>query len=280
MKINLTTNGIFPITKDKNGKDIKDVPDTGYEIAGTLQGEGSLLGTPCLFIRTSGCNLRCAWMGINGDGSPCDTPYSSHNAETNKTNIEDIVQTISHNMGKMKHIVISGGEPTLQMKPLTELCQQLKKFNAGWHITIETNGTLFSEELAETIDLVSLSPKLASSTPWLPNLKNTGIEFNEKWAKIHERKRRNLDVLRKWMDSPCDYQFKFVVSKTVDIEEISKDFQQRLRPKFSKLYLMPEGTTTEDLMETSQWVAAEAINRGWRFSMRLHALLWGIARGV
>lgn len=280
MKINLTEQGVFPITKDKNGTDIKNLPDTSYNHPGTLQGEGGLMGTPCLFIRLSGCNLRCAWVGANGDGSPCDTPYSSHAPETNKMKIEDVVATVAQNMGNMKHIVISGGEPTLQMKALIELCHQLNNENPKWHITVETNGTKFDAHLADAIDLVSLSPKLASSTPWTTNLKNTGIEFDDKWAKIHERKRRNLKALRSWQEGNCDYQYKFVVSKMEDLDEIENDFRKRTWPSYDKLFLMPEGVTPEDLMTTSKWVASEAIKRGWRFSIRLHALLWGIARGV
>lgn len=61
MKINLVNNGIFPIVYDKNGELINEDLDTGFNIAGTLQGEGKLVGTPCLFIRTSGCNIRC-WV--------------------------------------------------------------------------------------------------------------------------------------------------------------------------------------------------------------------------
>ena len=79
-KITLVKNGVFPITKDKHGLPILNLPDTGLPIAGTIQGEGITAGTPCLFIRTSGCNLRCAWEMEDGSVSICDTPYSSHNA--------------------------------------------------------------------------------------------------------------------------------------------------------------------------------------------------------
>jgi len=84
MQINLVQGGIFPI-KDNLTND-----STGFKYAGTFQGEGKLTGTACLFIRTSACNLRCAWVGLDGKGSPCDTPYSSHNPEKNKMEIDDI----------------------------------------------------------------------------------------------------------------------------------------------------------------------------------------------
>ena len=59
MKINLVQGGIFPI-KDNLTKD-----STGFKYSGTFQGEGKLTGTACLFIITSACNLRCAWVGLD-----------------------------------------------------------------------------------------------------------------------------------------------------------------------------------------------------------------------
>ena len=88
MKINLVQGGIFPI------KDNLEVDSTGLSVAGTIQGEGKLIGTTCLFIRTSACNLRCAWLGADGQGSPCDTPYSSHKPEKNIMEIDDIIEIV------------------------------------------------------------------------------------------------------------------------------------------------------------------------------------------
>ena len=112
MKINLVENGVFPITKDADGNLLEGALDTGLSSPGTVQGEGKLLGTSCLFIRTSGCNLRCAWVGADGNGSPCDTPYSSHHAETNKMEVDDVVKLVQANRGKMNYVVVSGGEHT------------------------------------------------------------------------------------------------------------------------------------------------------------------------
>ena len=94
MKINLVENGVFPITKDAEGNLLEGALDTGLSSPGTVQGEGKLLGTSCLFIRTSGCNLRCAWVGADGNGSPCDTPYSSHHAEKNMMEVDDVVKLV------------------------------------------------------------------------------------------------------------------------------------------------------------------------------------------
>ena len=145
MELNLVKGGIFPIKKNL----VKD--STGFRYSGTFQGEGKLTGTSCLFIRTSGCNLRCAWVGLDGNGSPCDTPYSSHNPEKNKMEIEDIIDTVVENTKhqNIKHIVLSGGEPMLQYKPLRTLLKRLK--DEDFHITIETNATIYDKEAAQPL---------------------------------------------------------------------------------------------------------------------------------
>lgn len=288
-RINLVQNGIFPIkgkTQDES---------TGYTVPGTFQGEGKLIGTPCLFIRTSGCNLRCSWIGADGKGSPCDTPYSSHAPERNMMSTDDVIAIVKENIGEMKYVVVSGGEPTLQNKPLAELLEQLQKL--GLHTTIETNATIFDEEIAEHTSLVSMSPKLSSSVPWEDNLKDTGIEFNQKWAERHERDRINLSTIQSYIDYCYDYsrdtkprfqrgkkhdfQLKFVVSTLDDIEEIERDFLSKLKNwQPDDVVLMPEGVTAEHLAERTGWVAQEALKRGWRFTPRLHILMFGKNRYV
>jgi 7-carboxy-7-deazaguanine synthase len=62
MKLNLVNNGVFPIKHDELGRPLDQELDTGFNLSGTIQGEGKWLGTPCLFVRTSACNLRCAWV--------------------------------------------------------------------------------------------------------------------------------------------------------------------------------------------------------------------------
>src|SRR5436309_11084793 len=99
------------------------------ELFYSIQGEGTLAGVPSVFIRTSGCNLRCSW---------CDTPYTSwqpEGAELTLRQILDQVQTYA-----ARHVVVTGGEPMIapDMVPLTSGLRQL-----GRHITIETAGTVF-----------------------------------------------------------------------------------------------------------------------------------------
>lgn len=279
MKINLVENGIFPI----KGNLKKD--STGLSFPGTLQGEGKLIGTSCLFIRTSACNLRCAWFGVDGNGSLCDTPYSSHKPEKNMMGIDDIIEIVIENTKpyNIKHIVISGGEPTMQTAALEELVERLSFLE--YHITIETNGTIFSEKLAKFVDLVSLSPKLSTSTPWEKNLTNTGVKFNEKWAKKHEKLRINKDVLRRWIikskEYGNDFQLKFVITSKEDLKEIEDlifELPSSIQP--SDICLMPEGVDVESLNSRTSWMIEETVKRGWRFTPRLHINLFGKNRYV
>jgi 7-carboxy-7-deazaguanine synthase len=298
MIINLVQNGIFPISYDKEGNPLNQEMDTGLKIPGTVQGEGKWIGTSCIFIRTTACNLRCAWVGVDGKGSPCDTPYSSHKPEKNKQEIEDVVTLVKANTnnGAIKHVVVSGGEPTMQTENLEELLKRLTE--EGFKTTIETNATIYSDGIAKYTNLCSMSPKLASSTPWEANLVDTGIGFNQKWAERHERDRKNIPVIQSYIDN-CyekdengnidytkrkqshDFQLKFVVLQEADIEEIENDFLKHLKGvNNDDVCLMPEGVTADDLMTRSYWTIEACIKRGWRFTPRLHALLFGVKRGV
>ena len=135
------------------------------------------------------------------------------------------------------------------------------------------------------VALVSMSPKLASSTPWSDNLLNTGIDYSEHWAKKHESKRRNIDTIQKYIDAAKlydnDFQLKFVVQNPGDIEEIENVFLCNLTGWMpDDVVLMPEGTSTEMLADRSYWAIEAAIARGWRFTPRLHIELFGKARAV
>jgi len=278
MKLNLVKGGIFPI------KDNLENDSTGFQYSGTFQGEGKLTGTSCLFIRTSACNLRCAWVGLDGKGSPCDTPYSSHNPEKNRMEVDDIIEVVIENTKdqNIKHVVISGGEPTMQTEALEELLEKLKKL--GYHTTIETNATIYSEKISLNTDLVSMSPKLSTSTPYQSNLKETGIEYSEKWAEKHERDRINIPVIQSFLNDKTsglnDCQLKFVVATDQDIIEIEEILNQLEGWEPSDICLMPEGVDVNTLNSRTGWIAEQAIKRGWRFCPRLHIMMFGKNRYV
>src|SRR5258708_1274287 len=122
------------------------------EIYRSIQGEGTLMGVPTTFVRFFACNLRCSW---------CDTKYSwsvREGGTWESLSPEEVVQRVEK-LGA-RHIVLTGGEPTLQ-KELPQLAQLLKE--KGYHLTIETNATIFPAQAVPLIDLWSLSPKLSSA---------------------------------------------------------------------------------------------------------------------
>ena len=151
--LNIVNDGVFPITVDQYGVPFENELDTGLKFPGTIQGEGKLVGTTCLFVRTSGCNLRCAWRKENGDGEICDTPFSSWKADINHWEIDDLIMLVMNNAKDLKYIVVTGGEPMIQPIPMTLFLKELKKYK--FHTTIETNGTLCDKEMLEYVDIIS-----------------------------------------------------------------------------------------------------------------------------
>ncbi len=224
------------------------------EIFYSLQGEGTLTGTPSLFIRLSGCNLRCVW---------CDTPYASWNPEGEHWSLARILGTARKSWPN-HHIVITGGEPMIAPGIVT-LTERLKEDD--FHITIETAGTVFE---SVTCDLMSISPKLANSTP---HKKDKG-----RWAAQHERLRYQPDVLKKLIAN-YDYQLKFVVAEPDDLAEI-RDIVNAIGADRSKVVLMPEGTKASVIAKRAGWIAEACKNNYYRYSPRLHIDLWGDKRGV
>jgi 7-carboxy-7-deazaguanine synthase len=219
------------------------------ELFYSVQGEGSLVGVPSVFIRTSGCNLRCSW---------CDTPYTSWQPEGTDLTLAQILDEVRAH--PTRHVVVTGGEPMIapDILPLTEQLREL-----GRHITIETAGTVFRPVAC---DLMSISPKLSNSTP------------EGSWAAQHERLRIQPAVLAELM-SRYPYQLKFVIEKAEDIEE-ARDLAASLAADPERVILMPEGTDPVRLRERAIWLAEICKEEGFRFSPRLHVDLYGNQRGV
>ena len=164
------------------------------EIYASLQGEGLLAGTPSTFVRTSGCNLRCVW---------CDTPFTSWKPEGREMTVAEVLAAVDGLAPR--HVVVTGGEPLL-VSEAADLCRKLR--GRGHHVTVETAGTVLPAADGPLFDLVSISPKLASSTPPADTPGN--------WAARHDAARRRDDVLRALAASAA-HQFKFVVETDADL---------------------------------------------------------------
>jgi 7-carboxy-7-deazaguanine synthase len=227
------------------------------EIFYSVQGEGELTGVPSVFVRSSGCNLRCTW---------CDTPYASWNPEGDTKNVAQILKEVQ-SYPAARHVVLTGGEPMIA-KDMRTLAAEIKKL--GHHITIETAATVKPDGIA--CDLASMSPKLLNSAP-------DAIEHGA-WRKKHEATRWQPDVVRAWVDA-YPYQFKFVVSRPEDIEELEHMLGALHReiPRH-KVLLMPEARTLEKMRERAAWLSEVCKARGYRYAHRLHIELYGNKRGT
>ncbi|MEO5959446.1 MAG: 7-carboxy-7-deazaguanine synthase QueE [Opitutaceae bacterium] len=227
------------------------------EIFHSIQGEGELTGVPSVFVRTSGCNLRCTW---------CDTPYASWNPEGEPRSVPQIVAEIERHPFA-RHVVLTGGEPMIA-KEIRTLAAALKE--SGRHITIETAATVAPAGIA--CDLASLSPKLLNSAP-------DPIEHTA-WRKKHEATRWQPEVVRAWIDA-YPYQFKFVVAQAQDVDELEYMLAALKReiPRH-KVLLMPEGTTLEATRACAPWLGELCKARGYRYAHRLHLELYGNRRGT
>lgn len=239
--------------KEKELLNVSRKEDGQPEIFHSIQGEGINIGKPTVFLRLSFCNLKCNW---------CDTKYTWDWERYNKKQ-EVLVMSIPEVEESIlafdcKHLDITGGEPLLQQKDLGELLTNSKE--KGFYIEIETNGTVVPDEYClSLVDQWNVSPKLNNSS--------------------NPRHLREIsDAYKLFANLTCSY-FKYVIRTEQDLSEV-----QNLIEKYAihreRVILMPEATNSETLTERSEWLAKACKDKGYRFSTRLHILLWGNRRGV
>lgn len=224
----------------------------------SLQGEGGLVGVPSSFVRVSGCNLRCAW---------CDSPATSWAPAGTQVALDDLVDFCARGP---RHVVLTGGEPLL-FPGVAALSRRLRA--AGHHITVETAGTVWLDDLA--CDLLSISPKLGHSTPWLRA---------PKLAERHERTRLDLAVLAR-LTASFPWQLKFVVraaEAAADLAEVEGLLQRLAVPASERhrVLVMPECTDPAALHASYRTLVAACIERGFRLGERLHIALFGHTPGT
>ena len=245
------------------------------ELFESLQGEGVLAGVPSIFIRTSGCNLRC-WF--------CDSYHTSWEPTHAWMGLDEIVDRVDE--FDADHVVLTGGEPLIHDDAVT-LINRLA--DRGYHITVETNGTI-APPPETRIDLASVSPKLASSTP-TPERPPAGGEDDavgdgdsaavDDWQQRHEASRIDHEALTELVER-FGFQLKFVLTGRGDLPEIEtliEELRARTGTEIadSDVLLMPEGQTREQLADTRREVAEVAIESGYRYTPRLHVDLWNDA---
>jgi len=159
--------------------------------------------------------------------------------------------------GWLEAVCLTGGEPLLH-EDLETVIRVVRR--PSLHVEIETNGTVaVHPALDPLVEQFNVSPKLAHS----------GNDAT--LALVPER-------LEAWAAEPRAW-FKFVVATPADLAEIVA-LQTRYGIAADHLFVMPEGTASSILRERSRWLAEEALERGWRFTDRLHIHLYGDTRGT
>ena len=218
------------------------------EIFQSIQGEGPFAGTESVFVRTSGCNLRC-WF--------CDTPYTSWQPEGIEQSVAEVLDEVL--AIDIEHVVLTGGEPML-ISDCQQLTQALNEH--GRFITVETAGTLF---IPVSADLMAISPKLSNSTP-----------VDDEWSARHDATRDNPDVIGRLLDE-FNCILKFVVDTPHDLPEIEQWLSQfKVNPE--QVWLMPQARSADEIAEKQGWIQSAAADRGFCYSPRLHIERFGNVR--
>lgn len=230
------------------------LPSGEPEIFASVQGEGVTCGLPSVFVRLALCNLRCSW---------CDTRYTwDWTAYDPATFIlalppEDVAARVIQRATGPRNVVVTGGEPLLQQRALVPLAQTLRAH--GLRTEVETNGTIIpAEGLARAVDQWNVSPKLANSG--------------------NAPAQQEVPETLAWFAREPGAYFKFVIVQPEDVQE-ARALVERYGVPADRVVLMPEGTEPAALAMRSGWLVQAAVRLGYRFSPRLHILLWGDERG-
>jgi 7-carboxy-7-deazaguanine synthase len=178
---------------------------------------------------------------------------------------EEVVETVSSLAPT--HVVLTGGEPMI-FDQIELICAALNQ--KGYTITIETAGTVFRDV---PCDLLSLSPKLSTSTP------------DGEQANIHDKRRYKPEILKKFVTHYPNYQLKFVVDplsigfklELEEIEQILALLPERVR---TDVYLMPQGIEAEELTIRERELVHVCLEKGFKLAPRQHIIWFGNTRGT
>ncbi len=240
----------------------------------TIQGEGKRVGNPSVFVRFGRCNMSCPGFEVQYETPSgikkfsCDSYHASDSAfsvdwdryESSKPLIERVNKILP---SYKVDIVLTGGEPLLYWKNI-EFQKFMKYYiDLGYHITIETNGSInieFNQSWQKQI-LFSISVKLS----------NSGESFN---------KRINKQSLLNIINNAEQAYLKFVIDNQ-SLCKAQEEIDSILKyiPNV-EVYLMPMGDTSDAIDRNSLAVIEMAIKNGFKYSDRLHIRVWNNKRGV
>lgn len=236
----------------------------------SIQGEGFTVGKPAYFLRLTDCNLLCGGKGTikdkqlhSGAKWRCDS-IEEWTTGNNKS-FEDIIELFGRNFftnlveGKA-HLVITGGEPLLQMDALEYFVEFIFLHTGGSaFIEIETNGTIKpSHLLQEWVSLWNVSPKLS----------NSGMVGK---FRINEKAITTLSSLTSI--------FKFVVFDAEDVEELFQEWAFTIQEN-RRVYLMPAADNQAELIRVSKWLIEVCKEYGFNFGTRLQISIYNRKTGV
>lgn len=245
------------------------------EIFYSLQGEGEFIGTPSVFLRLGGCNLTCPGFGgetTQGDRRilGCDSFYSVNEGFSNEwitfKNSDEIIKQMQNLSSTCFDVILTGGEPSLQFK--NPILQEVIRYflQRGHRVCVESNGSVkfnFDKNLRQLF--FTLSPKLSNSGESL-------------------QKRLNILAIQNIIDCAKSVVFKFVLNAKICKEDKAlkeiKSLLKMLKLKNNRIFLMPQGTTLEELNANLRVIVPLCLQEGFSFSDRLHIRIWGNKRGV
>ena len=242
------------------------------EVYRAVQSEGSRFGRPTIVIRTTGCTHRCYF----GEGGWCDSWYTSIHPEKGIFKFQDIIDIYDENP-QVKEMMLTGGSPTMHPTLINELTHFANERDII--ITIETEGSAFVET-DYPIGLISLSPKFSNSIPVVGTVTPAGRVVDEKFIKIHNRKRLNTTAIKQMMEFHTDYHYKPVWDGTPkNLEEIEAYRVELDIPK-NKTWVMPAGDTREQLILMYPLVFEMVAEHGYNMTGRDHIIAYNTERGV
>ncbi|HEY7437438.1 MAG TPA: 7-carboxy-7-deazaguanine synthase QueE [Methylomirabilota bacterium] len=210
----------------------------------SIQGEGATAGLPAVFVRLQGCTVGCGW---------CDTKYSWDPAGGREVELPTLLDEVA--AFPCRRVVITGGEP-LESPLFVPLAAALAA--RGYLVEVETSGTRVPAAGAD------------AGIQWNVSVKLSGSGVPEA-TRIIPAAIRDLLARKAW--------WKFVVGEPGEVGEVLRLAERFALPR-ERVLLQPEGLRAEDLAARTPWLVEACKTHGFRFSPRLHILLWGARRGV